>query len=103
AGAGDGEIAGVAAGVDGSVFAVRSVEGQADLGGGATPGLSGTDALVTAFSAVGEHRWSKRLGGIAEDHGWAIAAGAGYVVAAGSLAEGAELRCFAAKLEARSG
>lgn len=51
----------------GNVYAVGTVVGAIDLGGGMLAPRGGTDVFVLALDASGVHRWSRRYGGASDD------------------------------------
>lgn len=78
-------IAGVAVDGDGNILLTGMFNGALDLGGGPLESVGG-DAFLAKLDAAGEHRWSKRFGGDAEQTGIRVAVGATgdvYLVARG--------------------
>jgi len=75
---------GVAVDTSGNVIVTGSVNGSADLNGDGsiTPGLpetsadpyGGIDIFVSKFNSSGTFQWAKRLGGVNNDYGYAVAA-----------------------------
>jgi uncharacterized protein (AIM24 family) len=75
---------------NGNIAVVGSFAGTVDLGGGPLTASGTSDMFVAVYSAAGIHRWSRRVGGIYDDYGTAVAFdGSGNVFMAGRFASSA--------------
>jgi hypothetical protein len=63
----------VAADPSGGAVITGALWGSADFGGGSLSSAADADVFVARFDATGGHIWSKRLGGAAQDVGYAVA------------------------------
>ncbi len=54
------------------LLAGRFRDSSLDAGGGPLPNLGGFDAFIAKLSPDGEHLWSKRFGGSADDYGYRV-------------------------------
>jgi hypothetical protein len=87
-------IAGVGIDRHGNIYLagdLNSESGPIDFGGGALASAGGTDIFVASFDPSGQHRWSERFGGGADQHVGGLAVSPeGFVAIAGSLEGGAD-------------
>jgi hypothetical protein len=83
---------GVAMDASGNVIVTGTVIADVDFGGGSLAALGSSDAFVAKYAAAnGNHLWSRRVGGMNNDYGAAVAVdAAGNVAIAGSF-EGSAL------------
>jgi hypothetical protein len=72
-GTGNDSARAVASGADGSLYVIGQFEGTANLGGSSLTSAGGPDVFVAAYDAVGNHRWSKGVGGTEFDFGSGVA------------------------------
>ena len=91
---GDDTVMGLGLDASENLYLAGEFQGVVDFGGGALTSAGGRDVYIASYTASGDHRWSRRFGGLLNENVWDIAVDdAGAVIAAGDFQGTVDLGC----------